>query len=456
MKPINRLTQYQKDAVGEVAALGPIYGNGLWSFCAGDVLSMLTSGSSALMNWIPSRGVIHANETVAHLSWAGVPRGFDGSQTYGQFLADMDEIGDCDYGSSGAQFNVCEYTIPMFRVPFKSDTLQPQHFGLKYCENEPRHIIRGPMQGLQIDTDAAWALSQIAFQMNEHMNWSQLYGDPSAYKKTWYGLDNVIDVGWVTSHATGSGDCVFVDPQVFDGAQFTDAADLLNNMEAAFNKVQVRAMQRGYRLQEGDVAAVMSLSHWNWLAERLACGALILSCNVNVQVTNTVEGIRQEFERITTGGFGFGFIPFKNFNMPVLIEPNLGTEAEDLDGNSVTVGDIYILVRNFAGINVLEHQYLDWNRLTYPRDANERVMQNGMVRTGWVTEASRCYYYFAESYVRLVSRMQHLQIKYLDVVVPNKIAGENESGSYTHPNYYAYNGQVGGQGTALLTNYYGV
>lgn len=458
----NIFNPLQKDAQIDIGSLANttdlIYGlpnqGQIFSFCGGDVISEVVSGGSPLMQWIPGRGVLHKNEHVKHLSWVA-PQGFDGSTSYMAFLAAQDPTPLCEWGP-GTDFNVCEYTHTMHRITVsnKERPLIPEHFGMTQCEQEPQLRLRGPQQGLAIETDGDWAIARLGILLEGHMNWNLIYGDPVVESGIgmYDGLDNIIQTGWVADHQIGPGSCDFTDPLVINGTSIETSEDLLRLIKALVRKVRMRVRVRGGQISGDDMAIVMPTLHWQYIADSIACGALTGACTSSAMQLVDPGAWSRERARITNGGIGYGYIDIDGIPVPVIPEDTMGTNVTLTDGNPGTIGDIYILVKRFRGITILEHQYLDYNRLRTPQAMEEDVafFQNGMIRAAWYDLNKRCYVYGLEMWGRVVSLMQSLQVKITDVTVESVLENENESGSFTSANFYAYGGNDGGAGVALI------
>lgn len=428
---------------------GFIYKDGPWTFCANDVISAVTQGGSQLMQWIPTRGVNTRNEHVAHLSWVA-PKDFTGSTSYMDYLASLSTIDVCDFGPT-SDWQACEYSHSSYRVSFQSPTITRRDMGMLDCENSPIYRIRGPQQGLPIDNDADWALARVAIQMEQHLNWNAIFGDPAAGQLMYDGIDNIIDIGWVASKKVGPGSCDFVDPIVINGTALSTPAAVLKQVKGIVRKIRQRARDRGAVLTANDMAILMPRSHWAYLSEAIAWGALVGDVVSNITMNNDVRMYFDEKQRITSGFFGNGFIEVDGQPVPVLIDDIMGANGTS-GANSVVTGDIYVLTRYFGGLTILEHQFLDWNRLATPAglQLQEEIYQNGLLRTGWKILNQTCFQYFAEMEARFISRFQPLQGKITDVTVTAILENENESPSFASQDFYAFNGAKGGQGVAIL------
>lgn len=444
---------YEKDVVGTPLNSGLLYDNGPWSLVVGEVMSEVVSGGSALQRWLPTRGVIHENEHVAHLSWVA-PDGFDGTQSYMDYLSGLDPIGECEFGPT-TDWNGFEYRHEMYRVSFKSETITRRHFGLKKFEEQPIVRMRGPNAGLTLENDGDWALARVAYQLEHHQDWNIIYGDPAAGQLMYHGLDNIIEPGWVASRAIGGSPVGFSDPIVMSAVGVSDPAAIVRMIRGMVRRARTRAFQRGYRLTTNDYAIVLSSAHWNALADHIAAvGTTVITGGVTL--ATTVEAFQRERNRLMQGGLGFGNIDVDGQPVPVIIEDLLATNVtvttDDGPASAVT-GDIYLLTRYFGGQTILEHQFLDWSRLPLPQglQTNEFIRQNGMVRAGWVVEANSCFYYYVDMWGRIISRYQPLQGKIKDVTLVTLLENENESMSFASPDYIAFGpGNQGGAGNAYL------
>ena len=455
LKPLTLAPVLQKDAVPPSNGLSPFLQNGLlyrdggfWSMCTDEVISDVVTGGSVLMQWIPSRGVDTIQSNVAHLAWVG-PDGFTGSQTYMEYLAGLADPGDCSYGPSD-DWNGFEYTHQGYNVSRTSPTLKPEDWGSRYCDRQPILRVRGDSAGINLANDAEWALAKAGIGLESHLNWNLIYGDPAIAKYTYDGLDVIIQPGWVSSKLIGPGQAVFSDPLVVNGVSLDTAEKILTKIKGMVRKIRQRAMQRSYMLTANDMAIVMPTAIWTYIADAIALGLLMAVAPSTIQVNITPEGFQRERDRITQGFYGFGFIPVDGVPVPVIVEDTMGANVT-LSGNVPGVtGDIFILTRYFKGITILEHQFFNWNSVQgYPAE-NEIVLQNGMLRTGWVTEANKCFYYYAEMKGRILSTFQPLQGRINNVTVASILENENESGSFGSQDWYAFNGQRGGMGVNLI------
>lgn len=450
----------EKDTVGNPSGTTDLlYGNKnqgqIFTFCAGDIVSEVVSGGSPLMQWIPARGVDTWNEHVAHITWVA-PEGFTGATSYMDYLAAQDAVGECDFGE-GFDYQYYEYSHTMHRVTVsnKNKPLRYEHFGMRQCDKQPQLRIRGNDAGIAIDNDGEWTLARLAIGLEHHLDWNLIHGDPTiATGNGMYdGLDNIISTNWVRNHLVGGGDATFSDPIIYNGISLTTPGEILRVVKAIVRKLRTRMFERGYIPRGDDMAIVMSPAHWSVIADAIACGALTGSCAVDLSNGLNPEVWQRERDRITRSGVGYGFIQIDGIPVPVIPETNLGYNVTLEDDQPGVHGDIYILTKRFRGDTILEHQYLNWNLMDVPSAMAERstIFQNGMIKATWVDLNGLCFYYGEEMQARIVSRYQPMQAKIINVTVETVLENENESISFASPDYYAFNGESGGAGVALLT-----
>jgi hypothetical protein len=448
---MNEKTQIlEKDTVDLDAAPAYIYRDGPWSMCVDEVISAVIQGGSKLMQWIPTRGVKTRNEHVAHLSWIA-PEGFTGETSYIDYLGDLDTIAQCDFGPS-SDWQGVEYRHSSYRVSFQSPLITRRDFGELECERSPIYMLRGPGAGRPIDNDADWALARVAFQFEQHLNWNLIFGDPTAGQLMYDGLDVIIDTGWVAAHAVGNGSTEFTDPVIINGTGLTSPSTVLRAVKGMVRRIRQRASDRGVRLTPSDYALVMPRAIWSYLADAIAMGAMIGAPVANINIQMDAQSWFSERARITAGFFGDGFIEVDGQPVPVITDDIMGANVTLPNGRFGVTGDIYLLTRRFGPVNILEHQYLDWNQIP-PRGGvpiNEVIMQNGMLRTGWKEYNNTCFQYFAEMEARLMCKFMPLQGKITDVTVETLLENENEVGSFAAQDFYAFGGQRGGQGNVLI------
>lgn len=422
-----------------------IYLDGPWSYCENEVISSVVGGGSNLLNFIPSRGVNWRQEHIQHLVWVK-PDGYDPSaETYGDYLAGLDDLEDCDFGPS-PNWGACEYMQEFGTVSFQSKTLTDDDLNIKECRLSPIYTNVNRTGGrVAIANDAEWAVAQVGLVLEQHLDWNVIYGDPAVYKLTYDGLDKVISPGFVNNHKVGEGDCKFTDPIVLSGLGLgSDMSTLISTVRAVVTKILKRAADRNYRITQQDIALVMPSAHWAYVADALACNGLASSgCDANITIFSSAGDMRAERARIATGGpFGEGTFPTGSFDIGVITDNLLGYNTL-VGGNPAVTGDWYILTRRFAGINILEHQFLDWNEVfnvetgARPQWNNKLVMQNGMIKQGWKITNDVCYQAYLAMEGRLISRYQPLQAKIQDITIETFLENENESVNFASLDWYA-------------------
>lgn len=460
----------EKDNVNDPTnGAGRLYSvnGGLWPYVEGEVISSLMRGTDKLSAWLPVRGVDYRYEQIKHLVYVG-PADFTGEDSIATYLNDIGDPDACDFSEIGTQFNGFTYQIPMSPLKFKGkDTLTRRDGGLRNFINDPMQIVRGENMGLSIATDEQWILGRFAYVLEEIYSWINWFGNAATISNTYDGIAEIIRPGYVQSHIVGPGQADFgADPIFVSGLGIGgDPATLLSTIQTYAQLVLNRAKDRGFPLAETDVAIWMSPAHWELLSDYMAKNGYFKHDMVQTDITvfQTVDGIQAQLRAIRTGGaYGEGFIelPTSTFRLGVITENKLGvnrTYTDDDDNvHNAVVGDIYILTRRFMGMNILEHQYLNWDLLRdpgtglRPRYLDEYIEQNGMFRRGWIVENNTCWVPFVESEHRIVTRYQPLQARITDITVETLRPNYIEAASFVHPDWYAFGGSQGGNGDAIL------
>lgn len=480
MANVNLLEKSTTTSVADPSTTGGLWnnvafpnspGNQIWTYCAGDVISDAVEGSDPLVAWLPAEPTNVWNDNVAHLSYL-TGEGFDGSETYLEYIAAVSNPAECDYGEGDMDFNICEYTSTLARVSTsnKNNPLNRMHFGgMRYCEREPQFRIRGEMRGIQIDNDADWILSKLALDYEQHIAWSTIHGDASitTNKGLFDGLDTVVSQGYVTAHKVGSGSCEYTDPIVVSGTSLDTPEKILRKIIAITRRIRRRMAVRNFRPAPGDQVVVMPLEFWNQILDVISWGALTPGSQPGrIDFTTTPEVWQRLRDTYGQGGLGYGFIPMEDGPLWVMVNDNIASNSTAASGMSSITSDIYILTKRYKNINALALRYLNWNNIIgtpAPGVGNSQVIsptngsvfQNGMVRASWQEVNNLCYWYGMESYLGMVTRMQYLQAKITDVTLEvNDAFDLMEGPTYMHPNFYAYEGRgTAGGGTPLITPY---
>lgn len=457
---------YMKDTFGALPTgtdtrptSGWLYQNGPFS-ASDDLISSAIAGGSPILNWIPSRGVTHRFDNIAHLEWVA-PDGFDGSTDYRTYLANLN-IEDCDYGPHFV-WSGFEYEQQGGRWSFTSPVLGINDFGVRDYENSPIYTVRGDMIGVALNTDADWATARALIGLEQHMNYNIIYGDRQNSVMEMDGIDTVIQQGYVQNHRVGPGTPHWADPLVANGAAINTPAELLTTIRALIRKLRTRALARNWSVAANDMIVLMPAAMWPYVADAQASGAFaaFTAWSGVSSMDMTPRDFLAERQRVTSGGLGFGIIDIDGQPVAVVPDANLGRNVT-IDPGGVNEapgvsGDIYILTRRAAGMQLLEQQYLNWDELSYPTNAinsgNESTFTlfNGLVRAGWKVLNNKCFQYYVEQSGRLTSMFQPMQARINNVTLETLLESEMEAGAFWSPDFYAYDGTQGHAGAALLT-----
>lgn len=457
----------------------------MWTWVADDIISDVVRGGSNLMRWVPSRPAINPRYsakgnvwkmTVTHL--AGVfGAGFTGETTYFDHLTEgAGPLEECDFGEGGMDIATFEYEVKLGRVSTsnKGNTLRIfDGGGIQQYAESPIPRYRGDNAGIPLTTDVEVAVALLGMDLEDFLNWNFVRGNSAVHtKKGGYdGLDAVLSKGWVANRVIGHNPPAWSDPEVVNGANITTAKQLLRAIELRFWTIYNRMRSRGHIPRGDDIVVTMPEPFWRLIARIIARGYISVHGTTDVDevsVTTTPEVIDRVYERITNYNDQYagsdadvfaGFIPFANYNLPVIVEDSFGSNSITIEGGeeypSVT-GDVMVLSKSFRGFNVLEHLYLDWTKV--PLAVNPYVgeqpmfFQNGMIRAKWVptSTSGECFFLAMDMYAMFISRMQPLQAKILDVTLRVDEGEQIEAGRWTHPNFYLLEGQTAGTGNPIL------
>lgn len=433
---------------------GSLYRDGPFSLVADEVISLVTPGGSDVMRWIPTRTINHQFTNIAHLSWMG-PSAMNGSVSYGDYLAGLTPVEICDFQDQTSTWQTCEYRTEGARITANSDTVNLEGLNYRMFEQQPTLTVRGDNVGMALGSDWEWALARAGIDLANHLDWNLWYGDVASFTNTSNGIDRTIRTGFVRANKVGPGACDFTDPVVYTGVG-KSVKDVVNQIRTMFRKIYDRAEQRNYKLTPNDIAVVMSRSHWSVIADYLAANGTLFSSDDKVVLNTSIRELRAERRDLTTrNGLYAGFIPLPEFDIPVIVDNYLGKNTTfGVDSRPGVIGDIFMLTRRFAGMTILEQQYQDYNELlrvqNLPVSPNRFTQQNGIILATYLMKNNICFSYGAEVKNRFVSTMQHLQGRINDVLFETLASNEIEGASFTHPNWYAYQGQQSGTGTALI------
>lgn len=433
---------------------GWLYDNGPFTLIDDDPISAAVPGNDPLGSWLPARRIDDRFETVSHLEWIA-PEGFDGSQTYAEWLAGIN-IDDCGYGPS-TSWSGFQYMMSGGKFSWTTSKMKVYpDGGIKYHAKQPMYTLRGSNIGQPLSSDREWAVARVLIAMAQHLSYVLKFGNKANSDMEWDGLSEILTPGYVQARLYGPGVAHWADPLVVNGAAITDIATLAKTVRGIVRRLRRRFRDRNWGVAPGDMAVYMSSTMWDNLAEYIAAGAFYnYSSSFGFTGQMTFRDFRQEYRDTKSGGIGFGTIDIDGEPIPVLTDPALGMNVTlDPDGTpkSAVAGDIYVLTRRANGMTLLEQQYVDWDALTYPTGDPESTftVQNGLVRAGWLTEANTCFYYYSEMGGRMVSYFQPGQAVIRNVVVETLDDNENESVQFYSPDFYAFNGRRGGQGTGYL------
>lgn len=454
---MRQLQDLRKDAMpagGRPEGVGRMYENSPFGLLDTDLWTHVVTGGSPLMNWIPSRKIKDRFKHVSHLDFIA-PEGFDGSESYPDWLASI-SIGECGYGPSTV-WSGFNYQMSGGSFSWTTEMMKPfEDGGIHYYEEQPLRSLRGSSIGSPISSDKQWAVARVLLASETHLDYVLKHGDKANSDMEWDGLDQIIRPGYVASHVYGSGVPTWADPIWVNGATIPDAATLLKTIRVIVRRLRKRVADRNWQLGPADMVVFMSRTMWDNIAETIAAGALYEYTNqFGFNGQQTFKEYRDEYRATKQGGMGFGTIDVDGTPIAVLTDGNMGANTDLTIAGPTTVpairGDVYILTRSINGMNLLEQQYVDWNTLDYPAINEEKfALMGGTVRAGWITESNKCYYYYSEMAGRMVCMMQPLQARISNVVIPTLDESENEAGAFYSQDFYAYNGERGGQGVVLL------
>lgn len=447
----------------------------LWPVYVEDVISEIVPGGSQLINFIPSLETDAWSIDVGHLSgiWG---EGFDGSKSYMEYITDDFTVAadpaECDWGEGAVEFAQHTYSLGLKRISTSSKNHPLGIFdggGMKQHASQPSMPrIRGEFAGNAITNDRDWIAAMQGKLLHDHVNWMAINGDEDIPSKMGMadGLDKIFSTGWVNNHIVGTGSAPFSDPMVSSGVALTTPATVLAKIQMDVWRVYNRMRSRGYIPRLGDIAIAMPTAFWRQLAAVISVGLLMKKGTVTgIDVVTNPEVIQREYDRITNwndmfggavGQFG-GFIPFDGFNVPVILDDNLGKNSTvAASGNPAVTGDIYTITRSAFGQSILEQRYINYNNIpdaVNPKTGEKPVIfMDGMIRAKWVptTTTQECWYWAMDMHYAIASYMQWLQCKITDVTLEMDADDTVESGSWTHPNYHLFEGADGGAGNALL------
>lgn len=461
---LNRRLKDSMPATGRPTS-GYIYeGNSPFNLLDDSPIVTAVPYSSKLMNAIPRETMDARYETISHLEWVA-PKGFDGSQSYRSFLADVD-IDECGYGPS-TSWNGFSYRQSGGTFSFSTDMMKPiTDGGLPYHRRQPIYSARGDSSGMvALENDREWAIARLLMVAQEHADYVLKYGDKSNSDMEWDGRSQVIRPGYVQARLDGPGNPTWADPLVINALAINNPKSLLRAIRVAYRRIRDRIRMRRWRYSQGDIFITMGHKTWDILSEHIAWGAMYEGATIG----NTygfagdlsMRDFQEEYQRVRAGGEMFdGFIPIDGSELlPVIADDAFESSAVIDEGGEneadAVVGDIQINTVRLPGVgNILAQKYLQWDQLTYPAEDETYISfpgTDGQFRAGWVKEANKCYYYYLEMGGSFISRMNPLQCVIPNVTLAILPYDQVESGAFYSPNFYPYGETRGHAGSALLT-----
>lgn len=446
------IVRYLKDVMpASGRGTGPfLYENGPFSLLEGDVFSSVVTGGSALLQWIPTRLITDRFKPVNHLGYVA-PANFDGSQTYADWLAENGVVDECGYGPT-TTWNGFAWQASGGSFSWRTQMMKPyEDGGMRYYENMPIYTVRG-QAGIPLSSDREWAIARLFIVMQQHLDYVIKHGDATNSNMEWDGLDTILRPGYVQARLIGPGNPTWANPEIVNGANLT-ITQVLTQLRGMVRRILNRANARQWEIAPNDMAIFMPSAMWDNIAEHVASGAMFRFINTyGFSGDVSMRDFLSMYNQIRQGGLGFGTINIDGRDVPVLVDHSLGYSSTIGSDTPAITGDIYVLTRRANGINLLEQHYVDWRQLDYVTTTTENYvnLQQGFVRAGYVVEANKCYYYYAEMAGRVMSYMQPMQGVIRNVTIPTLVENEVQGANFYSPDFYAYGGRRGGQGDSLL------
>lgn len=442
----NAMNSYVRHTVGAANQTGLIFKDGPFSWMTDSLISDVTYGGNALMQWIPTEPMEPTREeTVSHLSWVA-PSGWQpGTQTYSAFLDSLDpgEAYDaCDPVCLTGDWAAFDYNVKYGQVCTGSGKLTTDEFGMRQHRNVAIPAVRGPNAGINMATDADWARARAAIVMEQHLDWNILFGVQGNFAQ-WDGLYQQMTPGYVQTHFVGNGAVHWAEPLIINGAIATSCDEIIILVKNVIRHIRKLILQHNFRVQPSDMAVVLPYAMWAHLLDCIACGG---DTGCGTQPTGyTKADWRAERERAATGGIGYGVMEVDGVFIPVIPLEGIAVGGVDGDGNNVVTGDIFVLTRRVNGMNALAQQYFDWSQIDGFLEAtyNTMISQGGLFKETWISENDECFQYRTVLRGRNIIRMYPLQARIASVslTVPLPVATELQSGFL---NEYFYGGADSG------------
>lgn len=446
----DQIERLMKDAMpsGGRPSTGYLYDGGPFSSTNPDVYALNIGQSSEFSRWLPSQRVNWMKDEVQHLSLAGLPYGFNGEDTYADYLSSF-TIPTCGYGPAGTNWDGFRYQVDGGGFSFTTDMMTViEDSGLQYYQRQPiQYNIHGGFGATNgvITNDKDWAIAQLLDKARQHVDYINLYGEKVNSDMEWDGISSIIAPGYVQEHLIGvSAEAKLADPMWVNGISLgvpTDAALLLKTLNAVVTNRLNYIRARGWTMNiASDCALLMHPTVLEMLHQAQAAGGDVYWANyfdTPGQILQTLDGYRAEYNRLKESRT----LRLGGVDIPVITDVNLGFYGSVTVGSTPTqayTGDVFFLVKRLNGMNILEQRYIDWSKMDYPFKGSERMdeINGGTARTGWVEEANKCYYYYLEMFGRIVCLFMPVQARISNVtIIPNTAYDLPEQTAYWAPNY---------------------
>lgn len=424
-----------------------LYQDGPFSWQDEDLIADFVTAGSPTIRWIPTVAISSGekNAVVSHLEWIA-PNNWDGN-AYSTYLAGLD-IADCGYGPD-MKWNGFQYQIPTGQASVTTKTFNRLTEALPYdYKRSPRYKYRGRQLDYPIDNDVDFHLAMMAEHIQKHAAWVLNFGDITNQARMEFdGLDKLLTSTYVTNHLVPGSTGVpsgYSSPLIVDGTTIGDIAALILKVRKMVRVLRNRASKRMMAISPNDMAIRMPLLLWQKIAEYLAVKGQLDGINrthIPADAETRLDALLSNPAWSIDGQ-----------TVPVLIDDDMAS----LSSNTVTT-DIQILTRRIGNMVILQQEYVDWRTVRYRNglEANQVMSDNigfgmgGIVRTGWIEENAKCFYFFAEMMGRLISMSQPNQGVITSFSFTVDPEDELEGTTYTD-SYYANFGTPGSIGAGAV------
>jgi len=415
----------------------------------------INSGGNAISRWLPSGKMKSRKKEVQHLEFI-IPDGFDiDTETYAEYLAGLD-IGECGYGPS-VDWSGFRYQSEGGTFSLSTKMLKQIESGnLPYYETMPLgfgyNLVGADGSTMRIDNDGDWALALILMMSEDHLNYITTFGYKENSDMEWDGLSAIVTTGYVEAHTVGRGIPHWANALIVDGSAIVTAVDLLSEMHQMVRHLRRRAQMKNWSIATGDMVFYMSAMMWDNLSHHIASGALEQHLDTyNFAGGITIDVYLERLAAIRGGGFGTGVIPIDGLPVWVITDANMGVNSTIEISAVVTpavTSDVFLLTRQAGNFQLWSHDFLDYSDLGGPQFPNEEFsVQNGFGKSGVITEANKCYFYYLEMMGRLSCNMLPLQGRITSASLPTLSQYGNEAPGFYTPDFYPY--QVKGSITTM-------